>query len=879
MAADALFTAIDKRTELDLEDGDQAYFNGLMLKLEYLTKVTVAGVVACVDEDENRHRYSLEHKLVRANSLGDWTEALNTALVGPPAQFFLSDARVLTRDLTEQVDSEDWRHGVVRALSIAAAEIGLEYPLGTKVALRQFFDIAVQLRNRTRGHGAPTSTQCGRSCSRLKIALEDFTRNCKLFAIPWAYLHRNLSGKYRVTPLQNDCSSFDYLKRTSDGRLPNGVYLNLPGNYDATIPVHVPLLFVESSIIDIAVPNGNYKAHKFEALSYVTNDIVRVDGSVWAHPPARLPRSETEGASILGTLGSTFTNVPPAPERYVPRLELERRLVEELRKVDRHPIVTLTGPGGIGKTTIALKAIHEICNLEAPPYEVILWISARDIDLLDSGPKPVSRRVFSQRDISLAVTNLLEPVERSEKQFRPNLFLQKCLSEGAAGSTLFILDNFETLQNPADIVAWIDAHVRSPNKVLITTRFRDFIGDYPIEIGGMSDGEAIKLIDQHAEWLNVDKLLSSSYKEALIEESEGHPYVIKILLGQVAREQRAIAPERIVATAEHLLSALFKRTYNALSPAAQRVFLLLCSWKVFVPEIAVEAVSLRPGAERFDVPGALDELMRFSLVEHSVSGKDGERFIGVPLAAAIFGQRELEVSSFKVAVEGDRRMLVEFGGGTRKDANRGVLPRIDRFVKSIANQIDSGSLDLEQAVPILEYIASRVPVTYMRLADLVQEIGDGNEFIERAKSYVRSFLIDAAVPERYGAWLRLAELSRRSGDPIGEIHALSEAALLPTSNLTDLGELANTLNARIRNLKDRWIEEARSSEARELLAKVAEKMENHLRQLSATECSRLAWLYLNIGNKARALDVARIGSERDPDNDYCRRLIERMGSY
>ena len=133
----------------------------------------------------------------------------------------------------------------------------------------------------------------------------------------------------------------------------------------------------------------------------------------------------------------------------------------------------------------------------------------------------------------------------------------------------------------------------------------------------MTEEEARKLIAREASRLWVSGLLTAKYVDELITESDGHPYVIKILLGQVAKEQRAVTPERIVAGADQLLRALFERTYANLSPAGQRVFLLLCSWRVLIPEIAVEAVSLRPGNERFDVVGALADLRRFSSMRWS----------------------------------------------------------------------------------------------------------------------------------------------------------------------------------------------------------------------------------------------------------------------
>ena len=151
MAQDLLFDRIDTRIALDKEDGDHAYFHALSLKLEYLAKIVTAGIVACVGDDVDRQRYSLEHRLVRADSLGTWIETLHSALDSPSGQLFSGDALNLARDLTQRVSLGDWRYTAVTTLNQAAREIGVETQLGNRVALRQFFDLCVSLRNRSRG--------------------------------------------------------------------------------------------------------------------------------------------------------------------------------------------------------------------------------------------------------------------------------------------------------------------------------------------------------------------------------------------------------------------------------------------------------------------------------------------------------------------------------------------------------------------------------------------------------------------------------------------------------------------------------------------------------------------------------------------------------
>lgn len=858
------------RVASDKDEGDIAYFYALSHELEYLTKLTVLGVVACLRDDADRNRYSVEYNLIRFDSIGDWVQALNSTLTGPAAQFFIPSATHITRDLTERVKDDDWRYEAVILASEVARYFDIEANMANKVALRQFFEFGAAIRNRTRGHGAPTTEQCNDVCPKLERALQLVWQNHKLFRHDWAHLHRNLSKKYKVSPLLGECADFDYLKSSRGESFPDGTYISL-GEF-----VKVPLVFISAGLTDVLLPNGNYKAKEFEILSYITNEMGRVDGAVWSTPPGRLPTSHTEGESHLDQLGNTFTNLPQSPTGYIPREKIQDQLKEELIKQDRHPIVTLTGPGGIGKTSLALAVIDNIAKLSDCPYEVILWMSSRDVDLLDAGPKPVTPKVVNKAAIASSVVELLEPSERHDRTFDPQAYFERSLSEGAAGKTLLVLDNFETVESPTDIFSWVDTYIRPPNKVLITTRFRDFHGDFPIQVGGMTDSEAEMLIRQEADRLGVSSLLSNSYINTLIDESDGHPYVMKMLLGQVAREGRAVNPERIVAGANQLLVALFERTYEGLSPAAQRIFLLLSSWRVFVPAIAVEAVALRPGNERFNVQDALDELRRFSLTEEVLSSAEDEVFVGIPLAAASFGRRKLEVSPFKVAVEQDRKLLMEFGAGDKESSRHGVMPRIDRLVSVAAQKASENPAALDTFLPVLEFLGLRIPKAYLRIARLLDEAKVSEGDPEKIKGYIRRYLESSDTSDREESWFWLADLCHQSNDAIGEIHALGEIALLPATTSETIGVVANRMNNRLRELKERGVEDSWSDEVGQLIKRVAEEMERNLEGLDATDCSRLAWLYLNTGNEERARDIARRGGEKDPYNDHCVRLMERL---
>jgi hypothetical protein len=256
MSRGPLLDKIDARVILDRQEGDIAYFHALTLQLEYVTKIVTCGILACVRDDADRHRYTFEHRIVRANAIGDWADVLNAVLTGPAAHFFDPDAQGMVRELTERVGADDWRFSAVSALDQAAKALGVASQVGAKVALRQFFQIAAAVRNRTRGHGAITSDECSRLCPQVANAVEAVALRLQLFSVPWVYLHRNLSGKYRVCPLLGEPTPFEHLKKTKDASLLNGVWVSL----DQSHLVHLPLVFSDPNLDDVLLPNGNYQA-------------------------------------------------------------------------------------------------------------------------------------------------------------------------------------------------------------------------------------------------------------------------------------------------------------------------------------------------------------------------------------------------------------------------------------------------------------------------------------------------------------------------------------------------------------------------------------------------------------------------------------------
>ena len=716
------------------------------------------------------------------------------------------------------------------------------------------------MRNKTKAHGAKLPDQKSKAAPLLHTAFTAIYGNLGLFTRPWAYLHRNLSGRYKVSAICGSDESFAGLRISSDQNFPNGIYLHL----DRHIPV--TLIRSDSDLSDFLLPNGGFTETRYEVQSYSTGRVEFCPSTQFLGPTGQLPPSETEGSAELDVVGQTFSNAPPPSREYVCRETLEAQLHDRLLDAN-FPLITLAGRGGIGKTSLALAVIKKLCKEGC--FDYILWFSARDIDLLPQGPKTVSPKFQRIDDVARQFAALVGIQQRKEKGYTPRTDMQAWLAQAQSQRTLFVFDNFETVQHPKEFFEWLSTHIRLPNKILITTRTRTFTGDFKIDVAGMSFEEADELITATAISLGIDKLLTADYRERLFGESGGHPYVIKILLGEVARAGKLAKVERIMGGSEAILNALFDRTYSTLTPNAQRVYLTLCVWNSILSQIALEAVLLRREVEdRIDVDGALDELEQLSMIEREESSADATIFIRVPLASMLFGQKRLEISPYSAHVRADAELLQWFGAAQGTAIRHGFEQRLTHFVKSISTGLSSQPASLDRFSPILETIGHKYPLAYYRLAILYHERAKPGD-IDAEMRCLEKFLQHApSSPLASAAWKELARIRRVKRDELGELHALVAFAKCPDVRMIEISSIANRLNSFL----NQPLKPVQVTEKRHLLEPIAHAMQQRISEADADDCSRLAWLWTHLDEFEKAWKVVKAGLEKRPHNEHLLKL-------
>lgn len=862
------FVPVDKMlSRVDTSgESDYSLFAELLYAGEFIIKLTVAAFAASIEDDREGHRYRLLHALVRADGIGEWASKLEEALIGPASQHLASSLMDDRRTFTERVGSETWQYQVVKRLHDVLSGVYPDtQPIADRISLRAWFPMFAELRNKTRGHGAITAATCAKLVPSLRDTITQLAAYNPIFRRPWAYLHRNLSGKYNVVTLGGDGSVFKSL--TSAAALhgenyPNGVYIY------AGRPRRVELVHSDLDATDFFLPNGAFNGKTFELHSLITDGRLTGDASGYLAVAGERPPSETEGAGELDVVGNVFTNMPAVPAGYVRRPQLESEVLKVLTD-DRHPVLTLVGGGGIGKTSLTLSVLHQVAASDR--YSVIVWFSARDIDLTTAGPKVVQPKVLAERDIAEEYRVLIgTPSTGPDGKISALAAMAEHMRSSSTGPTLFVFDNFETIRHPIDLFQWIDTNVRLPNKVVITSRFREFKADFPIEIFGMEREEAENLISQTAAALNIRDLIGSTERDQIIEESGGHPYVIKIILGEIANTGTFSKPSKMIARKEEILDALFDRTFTSLSPMASRIFLTLSGWHSLVPQLAVEATFLRYGGDGADPAKGIDELSRMSLVE-LIRAPDGTDFIGVPLAAAIFGTKKMQVSPHHQLIESDTRFLRDVGATTITGVKEGIRPRIRAFFRTIAKRIADGKASLDEIRPVLEFVARHYYPAWLLLADIQREVG-GQAALRVSADYLLRFLEkEPAGADTQETWRQLVGVYQATGDVVGGCGAFLRAAEITKPPLYQITSMAHWLNSE-REIIDRMDVVERGA----LFKPLAKLLESYLEDASATDLSRLAWLHLHAGDQKRAFEVAQLGLSRDPENRYCQSLVDRL---
>ncbi|MBX3561364.1 MAG: cold shock domain-containing protein [Sphingomonas sp.] len=310
----------------------------------------------------------------------------------------------------------------------------------------------------------------------------------------------------------------------------------------------------------------------------------------------------------------------PTPEHddtgFLPRPELERELRKRI--LGRHPVITILGEGGNGKTALALQTLYGLVNTNDHPFEAIIWVTAKSSMLTAEGVRKIGDDVVQ----ALAIVDQASFLEPGEGDSFDRLY--RLLENN---KILLVIDNLETIQG--DEIKKIATDVPGESKLLITSRV-PLGGDLSVTVGELSDKDSIIYIRRLLDAYSVKSLKSRDDPGLLryLKRLHNKPLLIKWFVLGV---KSGANPDKIVANPEVALRFCLENVVGRLGAQAKASLTALATISVPLSAQILEYVTELNAAE---VEAALNELCQFGLVDLVASQASEQLYRLRPFARA-----------------------------------------------------------------------------------------------------------------------------------------------------------------------------------------------------------------------------------------------------
>gem|GEM_PF-3922386 len=352
--------------------------------------------------------------------------------------------------------------------------------------------------------------------------------------------------------------------------------------------------------------------------------------------------------------------------------------------------------------------------------------------------------------------------------------------------------------------------------------------------------------------------------EAVYSYTEGHAYVMRVIMGEIQKDRRYVPPKQVMSKRLDIVDAVFERSFTRLSDAGRIVFLCVANWKSALPELGLIVVLSQLG---IDVEHGLEECLRLSLISAEELA-DGQPAYSAPALARLFGSKKFQGDPDRLLIQEHLDLLRQFGVVT--PSNRHLVSQdeaMTRFLDWVVEpEREDEGLNASKVDHLLETVAEFWPKAWLPLARHRERVGAEQEEVEYALRRASEEL-----PSDTNVWTKRAEYAERVGDPTTRIASLVSLVDANPSDLPTALRVAGELTRYVSSHK------AEITKARRgvYLASVRAHLEKQSPKLDADGLSRLAWLFLLEEDRGTAAKYATLGLQKDPANPYCRNVLEK----
>ena len=337
----------------------------------------------------------------------------------------------------------------------------------------------------------------------------------------------------------------------------------------------------------------------------------------------------------------------PTLQPFFGREEELRKIAAALNREDRTWGALIDGPGGMGKTSLAVRAAHDASPED---FRRIAFVSLKTRELDDDGVRDLSGFLIS--GLAELFNELARELGHAEVAKAPEDQRPRLLIEALRDTqTLLVLDNLESLTRDerGQLFTFVK---RLPQgcKAVLTARGRIGSGAEELILEKISEAAALATLEELATRNPALAKTSEAERIALYTQTAGKPLLLRWTAGQIGRghcrtSTDAIAYLRSCPEGNDPLEFIFGDLVDDFSESEARV---LCALSYFTLPAKVDHIcALSEALSEVVVETALKSLANRSLV---VPSEDLQTFALVPMVADFLRKKRPET----VAETGDQ---------------------------------------------------------------------------------------------------------------------------------------------------------------------------------------------------------------------------------
>ncbi len=303
--------------------------------------------------------------------------------------------------------------------------------------------------------------------------------------------------------------------------------------------------------------------------------------------------------------GEVLNNLP-VPDYDDTGFQPRRSLESELKKkiLGRHPVITVLGDGGDGKTALTLQTLYGLLHSNDHNFDAFVWVSAKTNRLTTNEIERIEGAISSSLGLFEEIAERFEAGEDD-----PISRVRRLLDQN---KVLLVIDNLETVLD--ETLVDFASDIPGDSKVVFTSRV-PLGGDLSVKVLPFSEDESLPYLRRLIEAYNIDVLRSEpdATLRRYLSRLQHKPLLVKWFAIGVSK---GLDPSSITANPTIALKFCMENVFERLGQQAKAVLSVMSVVPQALSAAILQHIAFLQPAE---LEEGLAELMRFGLTERSES--------------------------------------------------------------------------------------------------------------------------------------------------------------------------------------------------------------------------------------------------------------------